>query len=433
MTDIPNVATQTEASAVDLMQQAQTEFSHLFGVRKLVYGDRGQYERLQAHTFEQEPDDPHTGYCHWVLGHFEEACDIFERRLDQPGVRAALASTYCSMGLAAKALETIPSPTTPDEAKARAQALFRLRRENETAATELEKLRTDPGMLASTAYVPFLEGAKAEDALDVENAIAAYAQAYELDPQLADNSFHLARLLELHGNEDEALEIYEEMIQNNPVNNAALMNMGLLYEDLEEWSHAERCYRTILKTDPNNERAQLFLEDVAASKVMLYDEDQERREDRQNEILRTPVTDFELSVRSRNCLAKMGIRTLGDLVRKTEAELLSYKNFGETSLFEIQEILQSKGLRLGMDREDLFINAKVKSGQLDLTDPRNRPIEELNLSVRSRRIIEMFKLKLVGDLSEKTEAELMACPNFGQTSLNEIKAKLDERGLALKG
>ena len=39
---------------------------------------------------------------------------------------------------------------------------------------------------------------------------------------------------------------------------------------------------------------------------------QERREDKRNAILRTPVTDFELSVRSRNCLAKMGIRTLGE-------------------------------------------------------------------------------------------------------------------------
>ena len=69
---------------------------------------------------------------------------------------------------------------------------------------------------------------------------------------------------------------------------------------------------------------------------MYYDEDQERREDKRNKILRTPINDFELSVRSRNCLAKMGVHTLGDLVKKTEPELLSYKNFGETSLQEIK-------------------------------------------------------------------------------------------------
>jgi hypothetical protein len=58
-----------------------------------------------------------------------------------------------------------------------------------------------------------------------------------------------------------------------------------------------------------------------------------------------------------------------------------------------------------------------------MSDPRNKPISELDLSVRSRRIIEMFKLKTVGDLCQKTEAELMACPNFGQTSAERDQAE----------
>ena len=85
---------------------------------------------------------------------------------------------------------------------------------------------------------------------------------------------------------------------------------------------------------------------------MFYDEEQEVRNDKKAQIFKIPVSDFELSVRSRNCLAKMNIVTLGDLVMKTEAELLSYKNFGETSLNEIKQILESKGLRLGMRPED---------------------------------------------------------------------------------
>jgi DNA-directed RNA polymerase subunit alpha len=163
-------------------------------------------------------------------------------------------------------------------------------------------------------------------------------------------------------------------------------------------------------------------------------------------VLRIPITDFELSVRSRNCLSKMNIRTLGDLVKKTEAELLSYKNFGETSLNEIKEILKSKNLRLGMDQEDL-LDADLESSTAVATPPAEpsaiegvgggdvtqRPVADLELSVRSRRIIDLLKVKTIGDLSSKTEAELLACPNFGQTSLNEIKAKLEELGLALKG
>ena len=62
-----------------------------------------------------------------------------------------------------------------------------------------------------------------------------------------------------------------------------------------------------------------------------------------------------------------------------------------------------------------------------------RPITELDLSVRSRRIVDLLKVRTIGDLSSKTEAELLACPNFGQTSLNEIKTKLDELGLSLRG
>lgn len=59
-----------------------------------------------------------------------------------------------------------------------------------------------------------------------------------------------------------------------------------------------------------------------------------------------PITEFELAVRTRNCMAKMEIKTLGDLATKTEDELLSYKNFGQTSLEEVKEILASQGLRL---------------------------------------------------------------------------------------
>ena len=66
-------------------------------------------------------------------------------------------------------------------------------------------------------------------------------------------------------------------------------------------------------------------------------------------------------------------------------------------------------------------------------DPLRRPVSELDLSVRSRRIVDLLKVRTIGDLATKTEAELLACPNFGQTSLNEIKTKLDELGLSLRG
>jgi len=67
-----------------------------------------------------------------------------------------------------------------------------------------------------------------------------------------------------------------------------------------------------------------------------------------NESLDKSVEELELSVRSYNCLKNASIRTIRELVQKTEAEMLKTKNFGRKSLNEIKEILQSMGLSLGM-------------------------------------------------------------------------------------
>ncbi len=71
-------------------------------------------------------------------------------------------------------------------------------------------------------------------------------------------------------------------------------------------------------------------------------------EERFNENLNRSVEELELSVRSYNCLKNADIRTIGELVNKTEAEMLKTKNFGRKSLNEIKEILQGMGLSLGM-------------------------------------------------------------------------------------
>jgi DNA-directed RNA polymerase subunit alpha len=71
-----------------------------------------------------------------------------------------------------------------------------------------------------------------------------------------------------------------------------------------------------------------------------------------NENLYRSVDELELSVRSQNCLQNANIRTIGDLVQRTEAEMLKTKNFGRKSLKEIKEILSEMGLSLGMKLEN---------------------------------------------------------------------------------
>jgi DNA-directed RNA polymerase subunit alpha len=75
---------------------------------------------------------------------------------------------------------------------------------------------------------------------------------------------------------------------------------------------------------------------------------EERRPEIRNENLNRSVEELELSVRSYNCLKNADIQTIGELVQKSEAEMLKTKNFGRKSLNEIKEILASMGLGLGM-------------------------------------------------------------------------------------
>jgi DNA-directed RNA polymerase subunit alpha len=78
------------------------------------------------------------------------------------------------------------------------------------------------------------------------------------------------------------------------------------------------------------------------------EEEEEEKEEKLNENLFRPVSELELSVRSANCLKNANITLIGELVQKTEAEMLKTKNFGRKSLNEIKSILDEMGLYLGM-------------------------------------------------------------------------------------
>ena len=150
-----------------------------------------------------------------------------------------------------------------------------------------------------------------------------------------------------------------------------------------------------------------------------------------------PVSDFELSVRSRNCLKKMHINSLGDLTRCTEQQLLGSKNFGETSLQEIKAMLQLKGLRLGQALEQSSKRQHPGFNPEDYSPQEqahfNKPVSELNLSVRARKCMTRLGITTVGELIAHSGDELLECKNFGVTSLVEVRDKLSALGLRLRG
>ena len=278
-------------------------------------------------------------------------------------------------------------------------------------------------------------GLAAEAEGDRIAAIEAYREAVTESP-LTESRFRLAWLLDLMGEEEEALSLYQSLAADDQPHINALVNLAIMLEDRGEYDEAMRTLRPVLESDPNHPRARMFQRDCQASESMLFDEDTERDQGRFNTMLDTPVTDFELSVRARNCLKKMNIRTLGDLLKVSEAELLSYRNFGETSLVEIKNMLSSKGLRLGQgvdgqlrgNPNDAFEELKGLAPDHVL----NKPISNLDLSVRARKALQLLGIGTIGDLAMRTEAELMGVKNFGSTSLDEIKERLELHNLSLR-
>ena len=251
-----------------------------------------------------------------------------------------------------------------------------------------------------------------------------------------DHLFKLAYLLDLVGEEMESTSIYEEIASVDRPNINVLLNLAVVYEDRGRINTAEKCLRQILDTDPNHKRARLYLKDVRSSAHMYYDEDIARDAAKNTALMNTPVTDFELSVRARNCLKKMQIRSLGDLLKISESELLSYKNFGETSLTEIKHMLTARGLRLGQgaDGQSSQIHQDRYEELLAHTSEQvlSKPVSSLNLSVRARKALQMLNIQTVADLAIRTEAELLGIKNFGSTSLIEIHDGLALFGLKLR-
>jgi DNA-directed RNA polymerase subunit alpha len=97
-----------------------------------------------------------------------------------------------------------------------------------------------------------------------------------------------------------------------------------------------------------------------------------------NEVLNRSVEELELSVRSYNCLKNANIQTIGDLVQKSESEMLRTKNFGRKSLNEIKEILSGLGLSFGMkfDAQGRLVGGMPPPSHVDYSNDNYAGAEE---------------------------------------------------------
>jgi DNA-directed RNA polymerase subunit alpha len=377
------------------------------------------------------------GVCLFLLGRYSRAVEVLRQ-----GDGGALAHYYVARSQASldqfdaavQSYQTAKQAgyNSDDSVLGCAEALRHARR----PAEALQTLDALSGAVEQTAEYLYQRGATvAMIGGNPSEVVALYERAVEADKNHAGALFGLALENDRYGNDDTAMDLYRRSVSRNPAHVGALLNLGLLYEEREQYERAVQCYQRILDAESDHPCARLYMRDAQASGDMYYDEDAQKKRDRMGQVLSIPVTDFELSVRSRNCLQKMGVMTLGDLCRCTEQELLASKNFGETSLIEIREMLTSKGLRLGVLATE---RPAVETYEPETLSPDeqallSRSIADLALSVRARKCMVRLGISTVGELLRRTGDELLECKNFGVTSLNEVREKLAVHSLKLRG
>ncbi len=407
--------------------------------------DYNQFTQLRELTGELERQESRTpaesvrlGVCEFLLGTYSNAIETLSNADGGALAQFYMGKSHLSLGHYNKAVSSFQAAKT---AGYDSDVCLLAVAETHRAASQIDEamsiLDNMFGPVEQTAEYLYQRGATiAARGDNPDEVVKLYERAVEADGKHSGALFGLGLENDRRGNDEKALELYQRAAAVFPTNVGILVNLGLLYEDYDRYEMAQQCYDRILEQEPNHKQALLYRKDAVASMDPYFDYEQKRRQEQMKTIMNIPVSQFELSVRSRNCLEKMGIETLGDLTKVSEIELLSSKNFGETSLVEIREMLANKGLAIGQ-----FVHEKQESEEpLDLSHLSQeeqvlleRPISDLNLSVRARKCMTRLGLTTIGELIRKSSDDLLECKNFGVTSLTEIREKLTQYNLKLRG
>lgn len=172
-----------------------------------------------------------------------------------------------------------------------------------------------------------------------------------------------------------------------------------------------------------------------------------------NQNLLIRISTLNLSVRTENCMRAAKVRYLGDLVKLTQIQVRKLPNLGKKSLDELNYVLKSFDLKLGMNipnwspevAEELFKEGKSSNfismpleGEecteySEISKYINmgllKKVERLGLSVRSSNCLQNNNIILIGDLVVQTENQLLSLPDLGRGSVNELKMALENENL----
>ncbi len=441
------------AEALDVKEALSTEdltLERLHELRKEIHCHVDLRDQVQALVADFGPvakklssenkAEVRRGTALWLIGRSEDAIGILK------GARASKEKSYVlgvsqlEAGRPADALEQLKEASSADSSDPLVSGAYC---EAKIRAGQYEEAESHVDRLIkkqATGRALYLKGLLADVQGFHEAAMAAYEKSLEAEPGYPESLFRLAYILDLSGDDARALELYEQLRKLRPMHLNTMMNLGIMYEDRGEYERAEQCYQSVIDYYPNHGRAGLYLKDAQASTTMFYDEDAARREAKVLQILGQPVAEVSFSPRVRNALQKLGVNSLGDLVQKSEDDLLAIPNFGRTSLRELKEFLSSKGLSLATASgpgglvappEEGLMAPEVAAGPVsDETLKKN--LSDFEWSGRIRKVFEKMSLVTVGDLLARTEKDLLKSKNLGVTSIKEIRKKLGQLGVQMK-
>ena len=432
----------------DTVFQAETLNKKNIGeFKKKIYSSRDEFVKLEKQVKKLEEsiseagdssdvkeDKLILGIYYWILGKLNEAVKLLSELKSRKSASYFLGKCHQELGDYHKALEFFErSKRSEDEEFDILLDIAETKRMSGDPQDALKLIQNLSKEHGGDAELHYQWGYCLDDKGEYEDALNHYSRAIEIASDHPDTLFRLAYNFDLNGEDDKAIEYYEKCVSQVPTYTNAIMNLGILYEDKEEYEKAVSCFERVVRLNPVHERARLFLKDAKSGLDMCIDEEKAMKEGKETEVLNIPISDFELSVRSKNCLERMNINTLADLTRITEADLLSYKNFGETSLNEIKHVLNQKGLKLGQSLEESRTTEELAGFDVETDEgDLSKPISDLPISTRCKNALKKANIEKISDVVVKKESELLENDGLKQTYIDEIKAQLMEYGLELQ-
>lgn len=390
-------------------------------------------EKINQSNLSNDLKNENKAFVYWIAGQYKFVIDTIKPNNGSSLAKLVLAHSHlcrCEYSEAIQSLESNANLADPFYVASLVDAYIGLG-ELEKAGKVIEKNKVSN---SNDKYLQYAIAHLKEVNHDFDNAMAIYKNILEENKEFHLVAFRLANLYDLFNENERAINTYLKCIPYGYTPVSSLINLGLLLEDDDHYAKAISCFNKALEFDPTNLIARLHLSNSLGSQNMIFDEKKDQEKKATEKILNVPVSDFELSVRSRNCLSKMNILTLGDLVNRTEEDLLSYKNFGETSLKEIKEMLNQRILSLKSSKEESKDDSKISLDD-ESSDISTKPgilIDSLQISLRSRKCLERLNIRTLEEITKYSKEDLMAIRNFGQTSFDEIIILLTQNNLSLK-